>query len=36
MQIVARETGMPIESITKRGGASALVVGRIGRGGGTA
>jgi glycerol-3-phosphate dehydrogenase len=33
MQIVARETGMPIESITKRGGASALVVGRLGAGG---
>jgi glycerol-3-phosphate dehydrogenase len=30
MQILARETGMRIECITKRGGASELVVGRIG------
>jgi glycerol-3-phosphate dehydrogenase len=32
MQILARETGKPLEAITKRGGGSALVVGRIGRG----
>lgn len=30
MQIIARETGMPLEAITKRGGASAIVTGRIG------
>jgi glycerol-3-phosphate dehydrogenase len=30
MQIVARETGMPLEAITKRGGESTLVTGRIG------
>ena len=30
MQILARETGMPLESITKRGGESVLVTGRIG------
>jgi glycerol-3-phosphate dehydrogenase len=30
MQILARETGMRIECITKRGGASEVVVGRIG------
>lgn len=30
MQILARETGLPIEAITKRGGESLLVTGRIG------
>jgi glycerol-3-phosphate dehydrogenase len=30
MQIVARETGIPLEAITKRGGESTLVTGRIG------
>jgi glycerol-3-phosphate dehydrogenase len=30
MQILSRETGMPIEAITKRGGESVLVTGRIG------
>lgn len=30
LAIIARETGMPVEEITKRGRGSALVVGRIG------
>jgi glycerol-3-phosphate dehydrogenase len=31
LSIVARETGLPLEAITKRGPGSALVTGRIGR-----
>jgi glycerol-3-phosphate dehydrogenase len=30
LAIIARETGMPVETITKRGGGSRLLVGRIG------
>jgi glycerol-3-phosphate dehydrogenase len=33
LSIIARETGMPIEEITKRGKGSPIVVGRIGVGG---
>jgi glycerol-3-phosphate dehydrogenase len=33
LRIVSRETGLPLERITKRGGASRLLVGRIGEGG---
>lgn len=32
MKLLERETGLPIEAITKRGGASRIVVGRIGAG----
>lgn len=32
MKLLERETGMPIEAITKRGGGSRIVVGRIGAG----
>ncbi len=32
IRILARETGMPLERITKRGGASRLLAGRIGEG----
>jgi glycerol-3-phosphate dehydrogenase len=34
LKIIARETGLPIEAITKRGGASRVVMGRLGDGGG--
>ncbi len=30
LRILARETGLPLECLTKRGGASRLLAGRIG------
>ena len=30
MELISRETGIPMEKVTKNGGASAMVIGRIG------